>query len=84
MDEPTRGLHPDDVSALQGALEEMIAQGHTIIAVEHDLDVIASADHVVDLGPGAGEAGGKVVFCGAPAALAACRESATGAALRSR
>ncbi|MAD33391.1 MAG: hypothetical protein CMJ88_06495, partial [Planctomycetes bacterium] len=84
MDEPTRGLHPDDVAPLLVALESLLEKGHTILAVEHDLDVIAAADHVVDMGPGAGDEGGGVMFCGTPAALAACSASATGGALRSR
>ena len=84
MDEPTRGLHPDDVAPLLVALEGLLEKGHTILAVEHDLDVIAAADHVVDMGPGAGEEGGRVMFGGTPAALAACTASATGGALRSR
>jgi len=81
LDEPTRGLHPDDVDLLLDALERLVDDGHTVIAVEHDLAVIRRADHVVDLGPGAGEAGGRVVFAGAPEELAKCAESATGAAL---
>ena len=82
LDEPTRGLHTDDVAVLQGALDELLAQGHTILAVEHDLGVIASADHVVDLGPGAGADGGRVVFCGTPRELARAAGSRTGSALR--
>ncbi|MCK5943960.1 MAG: ATP-binding cassette domain-containing protein, partial [Planctomycetes bacterium] len=82
LDEPTRGLHPDDVVALQVALDELLAEGHTIVAVEHDLAVIAAADHVVDLGPGAGADGGRLVFCGSPRELVRCEESRTGRALR--
>ena len=81
LDEPTRGLHADDVAQLRAALDALLEHGHTVIAVEHDLDVIADADHVVDLGPGAGAQGGRVVFAGTPAALAACAGSATGEAL---
>ena len=84
LDEPTRGLHPDDVAALQAGFEDLLSHGHTILAIEHDLDVIAAADHVVEMGPGAGEEGGRVAFCGTPAALAACQGSPTGAALRAR
>ncbi len=81
LDEPTRGLHADDVAVLSAALDQLVARGHTVIAVEHDLDVIADADHVVELGPGAGAQGGRVVFAGSPDALAGCAESATGQAL---
>lgn len=82
LDEPTRGLHPDDVDSLLAALERLLVAGHTIVAVEHDLTVIGAADHVLDLGPGAGADGGRIVFAGAPKALADCRDSATGHAIR--
>ena len=81
LDEPTRGLHADDVAQLRAALDALVEQGHTVVAVEHDLDVIADADHVVDMGPGAGVEGGAVVFEGTPRDLARCQESVTGAAL---
>lgn len=84
LDEPTRGLHVDDVSALQAAIHELVGRGDTVVAVEHDLDLVADADHVVDMGPSAGDAGGSVVFEGAPRALARCQSSVTGAALRGR
>ena len=83
LDEPTRGLHPDDVDALLAALERLLASGHTVVAVEHDLGLIGAADHVVDLGPGAGSDGGRVVFVGTPHDLASCDDSATGVAIRS-
>ncbi|MEZ6037940.1 MAG: ATP-binding cassette domain-containing protein [Planctomycetota bacterium] len=82
LDEPTRGLHPDDVQNLLRAFERLLDDGHTIVAVEHDLDVIAAADHVLDLGPGAGAAGGALVAWGTPTAVAHDRSSATGAVLR--
>ena len=84
LDEPSRGLHPDDVTALLAALEALTAAGHTVLMIEHDLDLIAAADHVVDLGPGAGPAGGRIVFQGPPAALAAYEASRTGQALAAR
>ena len=84
LDEPTRGLHADDVAQLREALDALLEHGHTVIAVEHDLDVIAGADHVVDMGPGAGAKGGAVIFEGAPRELARCQESVTGAALDAR
>jgi len=82
LDEPTRGLHADDVATLRVALDELIAQGHSVIAVEHDRDVIADADYVVDMGPGAGAQGGRVLYRGLPEGLVDCPDSATGAALR--
>lgn len=81
LDEPTSGLHPDDVRVILDALDALIANGATIIAVEHDLAFIAAADHVVDLGPGSGEEGGRMVVTGPPAAVAAHATSATGRAL---
>ncbi len=82
LDEPTTGLHPEDVQVLLRALEGLTQQGHTVVVVEHDLDVIRAADHLVDLGPGSGERGGRVMAQGAPDEVAACQGSLTGAALR--
>jgi excinuclease ABC subunit A len=82
LDEPTRGLHPDDVDALRVAFDQLLERGHTILAVEHDLSVIADADHVVELGPGAGADGGCVVVHGTPSDVARCESSRTGSALR--
>ncbi len=81
LDEPTRGLHPDDIDAMLQAFERLLDAGHTIVAIEHDLAVIAAADHVIDLGPDAGEDGGQVVFEGTPHDLSRCEGSATGRAL---
>ncbi|MGH8056919.1 MAG: excinuclease ABC subunit UvrA, partial [Candidatus Entotheonellia bacterium] len=64
LDEPTIGLHPRDSQRLVAILRQLTTQGNTVIVVEHDRDVIAAADYVVDLGPGAGERGGELVFCG--------------------
>jgi excinuclease ABC subunit A len=82
LDEPTRGLHPDDVVALLAALERLLDAGHTIVTVEHDRALIGAADHVVDLGPGAGSAGGEVMFAGTPAELAQLDSSDTALAIR--
>ena len=82
LDEPTRGLHPDDIDSLLVALERLLAAGHTIVAIEHDLAVIGAADHVLDLGPDAGAHGGRLLFAGTPHELLQCRSSATGRALR--
>ncbi|MCP3426109.1 excinuclease ABC subunit UvrA [Rothia sp. AR01] len=81
LDEPTVGLHPADVELLVAELNRLTDQGNTVVAVEHDLRVIAQADHVVDLGPGAGERGGRIVARGAPAEVAADPASATGRCL---
>ncbi len=82
LEEPTIGLHRADVENLLKALQELVSRGRTIIAVEHHPDVIRAADHVVDLGPGSGEEGGRVVASGTPAEIAACVSSLTGKALR--
>ena len=78
FDEPTIGLHPLDVEVLLGVLEHLVQAGATVVVIEHDLDMIANADYVVDLGPGGGEAGGRVVCAGTPAQVASCPESVTG------
>ncbi len=84
LDEPTTGLHVDDVARLLGVLRRLVGAGNTVIAIEHDLDVVRTADWVVDLGPAGGAAGGQVVAAGTPSAIAAAPESRTGAFLRSR
>ena len=81
LDEPTTGLHGHDVQSLMRAWEHWLEQGHTLLVVDHDLDVIRVADHVIDLGPGSGPEGGRVVFQGPPEELARCAASVTGAAL---
>ena len=71
FDEPTTGLHFYDVEKLLKSFDALLAAGHSIVVVEHNLDVIASADWVIDLGPDAGDEGGRVVFSGTPEDLAA-------------
>ena len=78
FDEPTIGLHPRDVETLLGVFQRLVDQGATVVVVEHDLDFIANADWVIDMGPGGGEAGGRVVACGTPEQVAACPQSVTG------
>ena len=78
FDEPTTGLHFHDIKKLLTSFNALIEQGHTILVIEHNTDVIKSADWVIDLGPEAGDAGGNLVFAGKPADLKKCRESYTG------
>lgn len=83
LDEPTTGLHKADVVKLSNTLRELTAQGNSVIVIEHDRDLILSADYVVEFGPGAGEAGGRVIFSGLPSALIAA-ETPWGRELRPR
>ena len=78
FDEPTIGLHPLDVEVLLKVLQRLIENGATVVVIEHDLDMIANADYVIDMGPGGGDAGGRVVCAGTPERVAACPESVTG------
>ena len=78
FDEPTIGLHPLDVRTLLGVFDTLIANGATVIVIEHDLDVIRSADYVIDMGPGGGEEGGRIVCCGTPETVRSDPESITG------
>lgn len=82
FDEPTIGLHPLDVEVLIGVLQRLVGKGAAVVAIEHDLDMIANADYVIDMGPGGGDAGGCIVACGTPEQIAACEASITGRYLR--
>ena len=82
LDEPTTGLHFDDIATLLGALRRLIDKGHSLVVIEHNLDVVRAADWVIDLGPEGGGAGGHLEFCGTPNELARCPRNHTGAALR--
>ena len=84
FDEPTTGLHFHDVAQLLRAFEALIIQGHTVICVEHNIDVMAAADHIVDLGPGGGRHGGQLVASGTPEEVARSMQSATAPFLRER
>ena len=78
MDEPTTGLHIDDIRKLAGVLDRLLDAGHTLVVIEHNLDVIKLADWIIDLGPEAGDAGGEVVAMGRPEDVARNRRSLTG------
>ncbi len=84
LDEPTIGLHPRDTGRLIRVLKQLRDLGNTVLVIEHDLQVLGAADHVVDIGPGAGKDGGRIVVSGSPADVAACRESITGDYLSGR
>ncbi|MDE6343551.1 MAG: hypothetical protein K2L69_02330, partial [Muribaculaceae bacterium] len=75
---PTTGLHFHDIKKLLDSFQRLIALGHTVIIIEHNLDVIKTADHVIDIGPEGGDAGGNIVCCGTPEKIAACQASHTG------
>lgn len=78
FDEPTIGLHPLDVERLLGVLRGLTDAGATVVVIEHDLDMIASADYAIDLGPGGGADGGRIVYSGPPATMRSCPQSTTG------
>ena len=82
FDEPTIGLHPLDVRVLLGVFDRLVASGATVVVIEHDLDVIASADWIIDMGPGGGESGGHIVATGTPEQVAANPNSITGRYLK--
>jgi excinuclease ABC subunit A len=82
LDEPTTGLHFADVHKLLDALHRLVAAGNTVLIIEHNLDVIKTADWVVDLGPEGGDGGGRIVVEGTPEDVAACAESHTGKYLK--
>ena len=84
FDEPTTGLHFHDIRKLLESFDALIRRGHTVIIIEHNMDVIKCADHVIDLGPEGGERGGHLVVCGTPEEVAACKESYTGRFLKDK
>jgi len=84
LDEPTTGLHFDDVKKLIAVLNDLVDKGNTIVVIEHNLDVIKCADHIIDLGPEGGDAGGHIVATGTPEEVAEVETSHTGRFLKSR
>ncbi len=84
FDEPTTGLHFHDISKLLAAFNALIDRGHSILVIEHNLDIIKSADYIIDLGPDGGENGGEVVACGTPEEIAQCTKSFTGSFLKEK
>ncbi|MFP4227126.1 MAG: ATP-binding cassette domain-containing protein, partial [Desulfobacterales bacterium] len=82
LDEPTTGLHMDDIKQLLAVLNRLVASGNTVMVIEHNLDVIKYADYIIDLGPEGGEAGGEVIVCGTPEAVADVEASYTGRFLK--
>lgn len=78
LDEPTTGLHTDDIKRLLSVLQRLVDQGNTVLIIEHNLDIIKSADWLIDLGPEGGDRGGQIVCTGTPETVAACRNSFTG------
>ncbi len=84
FDEPTTGLHFHDIKKLLRAFDALIERGHSIIVIEHNMDVIKCADYIIDLGPEGGDKGGTIVCCGTPEEVAKCKESVTGQYLREK
>ena len=82
LDEPTTGLHSDDVRKLLEVLQRLVDAGNTVVVIEHNLDVIKCADHLIDLGPEGGDGGGTIVCTGTPEEVAACPASFTGQYLK--
>jgi len=82
LDEPTTGLHFEDIRVLLGVLQRLVDKGNTVLVIEHNLDVIKSADYLIDLGPDGGRGGGRILATGTPEQVALCTEGATPPFLR--
>ena len=78
FDEPTTGLHIHDINTLMKSFDQLIGNGHTVVIIEHNLEVIKCADYIIDLGPEGGDNGGNIVSTGTPEEIAKCAESYTG------
>jgi excinuclease ABC subunit A len=84
FDEPTTGLHFNDINKLMTSFNALISQGHSLVIIEHNLDVIKCADWIIDIGPEGGQNGGNLVYEGVPEGLPECKESFTGTYLKSK
>ncbi len=84
FDEPTTGLHFNDIATLMKSFDRLTAMGHTVLIIEHNMDVIKCADYVIDMGPEGGDRGGNLVIAGTPEQVAACPESHTGRYLKEK
>jgi len=84
FDEPTTGLHFHDIQKLLHAFDALISRGHTILVIEHNMEIIKCADHVIDLGPDGGDKGGNLVIAGTPEEVARCGDSLTGQYLKDK
>ncbi|MEG2080516.1 MAG: hypothetical protein RRZ68_03020, partial [Oscillospiraceae bacterium] len=82
LDEPTTGLHTADVHKLVEVLQKLVDKGNTVVVIEHNLDVIKTADYVIDLGPEGGDCGGEIIATGTPEEIAKCKKSYTGQYLK--
>ena len=82
LDEPTTGLHPEDIKVLLGVLERLVDQGNTVMVIEHNLDVLKSMDYIIDMGPEGGARGGRIIAEGTPEQLACNPSSVTGQYLK--
>ncbi len=82
LDEPTTGLHFEDVNVLMNVLQDLVEKGNTVLVIEHNMDVIKLADHIIDMGPEGGNGGGMVVASGTPEQVASVKESFTGVFLK--
>jgi excinuclease ABC subunit A len=84
FDEPTTGLHFHDIKRLMQSFDALISRGHTIVIIEHNMEVVKCADHIIDIGPEGGDRGGSLVACGTPEEVAACEASYTGQFLKEK
>jgi excinuclease ABC subunit A len=84
FDEPTTGLHFHDIKKLLASFDALLKKGHTLVIIEHNLDVIKCADHVLDIGPEGGEKGGNLVASGTPEEIVQCKQSYTGRFLKDK
>ena len=84
FDEPTTGLHFHDIERLLASFNALIERGHSILVIEHNMEIIKCADYIIDMGPDGGDRGGQLVACGIPEEIAACEKSLTGKFLKEK